>query len=349
MNEGFSSWFTVLACVMVLGGCGGSAEQESEEVRQAEAAPGTGAEAPDEGPTGTAAAGALAANYVPTVIQPDPPWPTPPAGMIYIPTADVWLGEEGDDVNPRRLVHVEAFFIDRTEVTAAAFAECVGAGRCPAYVRPATLQLTLQSDSPLARWLVEQCTFGRGDRRNHPMNCVSRVQATAYCSAQSGRLPRADEWEYGARGTDERRFPWGNENAHDRAYGNSCDESLRARYVTIGASEAALERAYEPFDDGFPGTAPIGAFPWDTSPFGLRDTAANVSEWTGDASRSPEEDSDANELPVQVGGSWVAGTMPNIHRSFYEESNQHPAVGFRCVRDVSPASQNHVREAGSTP
>ena len=114
MNEGFSSWITVLACVMVLGGCGGSAEQESEEVRQAEAAPGTGAEAPGEGPTGTGAR-ELAANYVPTVIVPDPSWPTPPAGMIYIPTADVWLGEEGDDVNPRRLVHVEAFFIEGTQ------------------------------------------------------------------------------------------------------------------------------------------------------------------------------------------------------------------------------------------
>ena len=328
MNEGFSSWVGVLVCAMMLGGCRGSAEPESGEVRQAEAAPATGAEAPDEGTVGARGP----ADYVPTIIQPDPSWPTPPEGMIYIPAADVWLGEEGDDVNPRRLVHMEAFFIDRTEVTAAAFAGCVTSGRCPPYVRPTTLQITLQPDSPEARWLVEQCTFGRSDRRSHPMNCVSRIQAIAHCNAQSGRLPHADEWEYAARGTDERRFPWGNEHTSDRAYGNSCDESLRARFASIGADSATLEQWYEPLDDGFPATASVGSFPWDTSPFGLRDTAANVSEWTADASRPPEEGAESSERPMLVGGSWMAGTAPNIHRSFLNESIQHPARGFRCVR-----------------
>ncbi|MEZ4330047.1 MAG: SUMF1/EgtB/PvdO family nonheme iron enzyme, partial [Polyangiales bacterium] len=171
--------------------------------------------------------------------------------MIYIPAADVWLGEQGDDVNPRRLVHVGAFFIDRTEVTAGAFAACVRSGRCPAYVRPSTLPITLPPESPVARWLVEQCTFGREDHQQHPMNCISRPHAAAYCEALGARLPKADEFEYAARGTDERRFPWGNENAHERPYGNSRDESLRARLRSIGADNDTLERWFDPFDDGY--------------------------------------------------------------------------------------------------
>jgi formylglycine-generating enzyme required for sulfatase activity len=347
MNEGFSSWVGVLVCAMVLGGCRGSAEPESGEVRQAEAAPATGAEAPDEGTVPAGARGP--ADHVPTIIQPDPSWPTPPEGMIYIPAADVWLGEEGDDVNPRRLVHMEAFFIDRTEVTAGAFEGCVASARCPAYTRPPALQLTDPPDSPVARWIVEQCTFGRPDRRDHPMNCVSRVQATLYCISQTGRLARADEWEYAARGTDERRYPWGSENAHDRAYGNSCDESLRARFASIGANSATLEQWYEPFDDGFPATAPVGAFVGDTTPFGLRDTSGNVSEWTGDAGRLPETGADSDEVPLRLGGSWIVGTMPSAYRNFYEELRQHPAVGFRCVQDVSSATGSELRETRSTP
>jgi hypothetical protein len=133
-----------------------------------------------------AAAQAPVSDYIPTVIQPDPSWPTPPAGMIYIPTADVWLGADDDALNPRRLVHVEGFFIDRTEVTTASFEGCVGSGRCSPHVRPATLPLALKPDDPVARWLVEQCNFGLADRRDHPMNCVTGTEAAAYCAAQGG-------------------------------------------------------------------------------------------------------------------------------------------------------------------
>jgi formylglycine-generating enzyme required for sulfatase activity len=346
MNEGFSSCVSVLACAMVLGGCRGSAEPESGEARQAEAAPATGAEAPDEGSV-AAAAQAPVSDYIPTVIQPDPSWPTPPAGMIYIPTADVWLGADDDALNPRRLVHVEGFFIDRTEVTTASFEGCVGSGRCSPHVRPATLPLALEPDDPVARWLVEQCNFGLADRRDHPMNCVTGTEAAAYCAAQGGRLPHAQEWEYAARGTDERRFVWGNESTEENVHGNSCDRSLRLVYRSMGAYQQ-MQYRFEPFNDGFAGTAPVGSFPRDTSPFGLQDTAGNVSEWTPDTRDVWDYDeSRLTDETIFTGGDWMACTVEVTHISHNHESEQHPTRGFRCVHDVSAPSENTARPAGA--
>jgi formylglycine-generating enzyme required for sulfatase activity len=181
--------------------------------------------------------------------------------------------------------------------------------------------------------MVEQCNFGRPERAEHPMNCVSRGEASAYCNAVAGRLPGGEEWEYAVRAADQRRYPWGNEAASDGSYGNTADQSLLRRHA---AESIGTERWYEPFDDGFAESSPVGSFPRDTSPFGLVDAAGNVSEWSQDTYVGEAISAESSAQAFTLGGGWLAGLARASHRNFRSERRRHPVVGFRCARDSPP-------------
>ena len=114
---------------------------------------------------------------------------------------------------------------------------------------------------------------GTGDR--HPVVYVSSLEAIKFCQWLSTRerkkyrLPTEAEWEYAARGTDGRRYPWGD-------YGGRGDLANFADRNTVFAwSDRDV-------DDGFSESSPVGAFPHGASPFGLLDMAGNVWEWCHD-------------------------------------------------------------------
>ena len=145
---------------------------------------------------------------------------------------------------------------------------------------------------------------------------ISARDADAFCAHYGLRLPSDVEWEYAARGTDGRRFPWGDS-------GPVADDGTRkANFGTVKC--CAPDTA-----DGFARTAPVGSFPQGRSPFGLHDMAGNVWEWT--SSRFPGQASDR----VLRGGGW--GNNPYCLRTSYRHGNPPEIsldmVGFRCAAD----------------
>ncbi|HEX4404725.1 MAG TPA: SUMF1/EgtB/PvdO family nonheme iron enzyme [Polyangia bacterium] len=207
-------------------------------------------------------------------------------------------GPGGDpDELPAKDVDVAAFEIDETEVTVAAYAACVAAGKCT----PA------DKNGP--------CNFGRADRLDHPINCVDQGQAIAYCKFVDERLPREEEWEYAAHGSDDRTYPW----KDGPPGGQLC-------WNGEGNDEGKDHRA---------GTCPVGDYPAGASPFGALDMAGNVWEWV-DAPYCPyDKPGCASEERVIRGGAWN-NLVPAFVRARDRSKELHTArngnVGFRCAK-----------------
>ncbi|MBK9031758.1 MAG: SUMF1/EgtB/PvdO family nonheme iron enzyme [Myxococcales bacterium] len=167
--------------------------------------------------------------------------PLDPTGMVLVPAGEYLIGRTGEDAfgAPLQAVTLQGFYIDKTEVTVAAYGRCVAAGACTV---PGV------DDSCPA----QSGNWGKPDRADHPVNCVSFAQALTYCNWLGKRLPANDEWEKAARGTDGRTYPWGEQTP-------SCK-----RAVIKGCTRGI--------------TAPVGSRPAGASPYGLLDMAGNVRE-----------------------------------------------------------------------
>lgn len=153
-------------------------------------------------------------------------------------------------------------------------------------------------------WIDRQPPAGRAE---HPVVLVSHGDAVAYAawlSRKTGdtwRLPSEAEWEKAARGSDGRRFPWGDTFDAERL--NSHD---------LG-----------PFD-----TMPVGSFPEGASPYKLLDAAGQVFEWTSTAAGEGRY--------IVKGGSWDdkgCGVCRPAARHGRPEGLKHILVGFRLVRE----------------
>ena len=148
---------------------------------------------------------------------------------------------------------------------------------------------------------------------DHPVVQVSWHDALAFCRFHGLRLPSEAEWEFAARGTDGRRYTWGD------------DAPSETRHANFGT-----HRCCGPDDDdGFLKTAPVGRYPDGTSPFGALDVAGNVWEWTASA------DGDTGRYIIK-GGGW--GNNTYCLRASYRHRNPPDIgldmVGIRCAADA---------------
>lgn len=150
---------------------------------------------------------------------------------------------------------------------------------------------------------------------DHPVIQVSAGDAETFCAYYDLRLPTEQEWEFAARGTDARRYPWGNQPPEETG-------RRRANFGTVPCCAPDAT-------DGYARTAPVGGYPSGASPFGLLDMAGNVWEWT--ASRFPGRPAEV----VLRGGGW--GNNPYCLRVSYRHGNPPDIgldmVGFRCAAD----------------
>jgi len=207
-------------------------------------------------------------------------------------------------------VMLSAYFIDRTEVTVAAFTRCVELGRCAA--------------PPYA------AGGERFNRAEYPVTLVTWDDANAYCRFNGGRLPTEAEWERAARGATRRRFPWG------------------AYYNKGFANHGALAIDDTDDSDGFSELAPVGSFPFGRTPDGIDDMAGNAEEWVFDsiddllgahypaASEVNPKGAPGGALRVVRGGSYESGAawLRGATRTFRAASTRSPRLGFRCVHPV---------------
>jgi formylglycine-generating enzyme required for sulfatase activity len=180
-----------------------------------------------------------------------------------------------------RVVRVAPFWIDRTEVTASEFNRCVSAGMCEAVSDP----------------------FGVMRAAGSPVVNVTHAQARAFCAWRGGRLPTEAEWEFSARGSDGRLYPWG-----DRA-----PDCARARLQGCGAGAVA-----------------VGGRPEGASPFAVLDLSGNVAEWVMD--RAGAASSAGFEVDPQGprDGERAAGDGATGLRA--DRSARRPRVSLRARR-----------------
>lgn len=220
--------------------------------------------------------------------------------MVIVPAGWFVMGQDDQrrSNRPQREVYLDAFAIDRTEVTVAAFAEFIAANGYQT-VRWEPSLSKVQPDRPVVNLLWKE--------------------ANAYCGWAGKRLPTEAEWEKAARGTDARRYPWG--NTWDPGRTNTAES-------------------------GHGGLQPAGSFPLGASPYGALDMAGNAAEWVNDYfdfayyTYAPDHNPTGPEQVLDHGlrgGSWAS---PHTHaQTFFRDSSHsarpNPRVGFRCASTLT--------------
>ncbi|WP_420644131.1 SUMF1/EgtB/PvdO family nonheme iron enzyme [Candidatus Leptofilum sp.] len=254
--------------------------------------------------------------------------------MVLIPAGTFLMGAAEDDFSagpderPPHEVTLPQFYIDRYEVTVeqyAAFLNRIGAyERACNGVDCAWPQELAGYTSYLSRQDIGDGSvqfFAATGFANYPINHVSWFGAQMYCESVGARLPTEAEWEYAARGTDGRIYPWGN---------NMPDPT----------GDLAVFQS-----DSYENMKPVDALPNGRSPFGIYGMAGSMWEWTGDwYDETYYAESETNDptgpetgfARVIRGGAWPFNNQADRIRSTNRNSLSpdfiSSAVGFRCAR-----------------
>jgi len=231
-------------------------------------------------------------------------WERPKDGMsmLYIPDGEFIMGsDDGDgDEQPVHSVYLDAFWIDKTEITNAMYAQCVSAGAC---------------DPP-----EYDGNYSNSQYNDHPVVWVSWDDAVAYCKWSGVRLPTEAEWEKAARGGLEgMMYPWGDESP-------SCQQNAEngAQYSTCGGQTMPVgsfsQNGYGLYD--MAGNVWEWVTDWYDSGYYTNSSSSNP---TGPVS---------GEFRVLRGGAWghFDINIRSANRDGDSSTSTSSYVGFRCVR-----------------
>ena len=221
------------------------------------------------------------------------------APAVLIPAGTFIWGD--DEESPRRELFVDSFYLDKHEVTVARYADFL---KATGNVRPPE------------EWET-------ADLKVHaalPVVGVDWHDANSYCQWAGRRLPTDAEWERAARGTDERKYPWGDEPP--------------------SAEHARFAKNYQNsvYQDG---VAAVGAHPKGASPFGIDDLSGNAWEWVADwftesfsraDTRNPKGPASGTDKVLRGGGWYDAPQrLTSTKRMHAPPEHRNDSVGFRCA------------------
>jgi formylglycine-generating enzyme required for sulfatase activity len=215
-----------------------------------------------------------------------------PAGMVRIPGASFMMGQRGpgDPDASAHEVTVGSFYLDRVPVTNARFREFLRSSN--------RVSQSTAADAP-------------AERDQWPVTRVNWHEAAAYCLAQGRRLPSEAEWEFAARGTQGRLYPWG------ETFNPPAVNSHEAR---IGHPE------------------PVGSRPLNISPHGVTDMAGNVWQWCADDYKPYPGSKPGFNIPAGAkvirGGSFQSDRLhvTTVTRNLELPSTRSSVIGFRCAK-----------------
>jgi formylglycine-generating enzyme required for sulfatase activity/predicted Ser/Thr protein kinase len=246
------------------------------------------------------------------------------APMVFVPAGEFLMGssdadrDASSDEKPQHTVYLDAFWIDKYEVTNALYKKCVDAGKC--------------SRSSESKSYTRSSYYGNASFDNYPVIYISWNDANAYCAWAGKYLPTEAEWEKAARGADARIYPWGNQW-----------DVRTTRRLNFSDKNDPTGPSDEVADDGYADTAPVGSYPSGTSPYGTLDMAGNVWEWVADwygenyyasSPRNNPKGPSSGSARVVRGGAWssVGYYVRAAYRYRLAPTASSYYVGFRCAR-----------------
>ena len=258
---------------------------------------------------------------------PKPAIPSVPSDMVLIPAGEFQMGSnDNTDEKPVHTVYIDAFYIDKYEVTNAQYKAFIDTN--PQWQKH-KIPSQYHNGDYLKHWTLNNYPAGKAD---HPVTYVSWYGAMAYAQSVNKRLPTEAEWEKAARGGKlGLKYPWGNTISEVQAnYGNHVGD-----------------------------TTVVGSYP--ANGYGLYDMAGNVLEWCLDAyygdfyfsspHRNPlggvntienanlviSDFTNVTTVRVVRSGAWYNTEIQSIriaYRNRVPPTLTNVALGFRCVKVV---------------
>ena len=216
---------------------------------------------------------------------------------------------------PARQVNLDAFYIDKNEVTREQYEGFMLSGGYKKRHFWAEEGWQFITENEIDAPLGFRSSY-LNPTPHQPVVGVSWYEADAYARWVSKRLPTEAEWEKAARGKDGNSYPWGQQMDFTRVF------------YLFGRNPA-----------------PVGSYPQGASPFGVFDMAGNAWEWCADwydeflyiGRSNSSYGKDGKAKKTMRGGCWMSGALEM--RSTYRDANRpeyrNTTVGFRCVRDAN--------------
>ena len=229
--------------------------------------------------------------------------------MVFVSAGNFVMGNNSikREQRPSHKVYVDAFYVDKYEITNAQYYAFLD------YINKTGDHSKCREDEPINK--DHKPHNWEKDYYNHPEYPVVRIDwydACAYAGWVNKRLPTEAEWEKAARGTDERKWPWGSE--------------------------------WDPSKYNFGDPEPVGSHEEGKSPYGCYDMAGSVAEWCSDwanmnyyeksPKRNPKGPEKGEKKIIRGGSRFIPDglSLRSTARKELRPNIGNMSVGFRCVK-----------------